>query len=103
MVFNHASELAPTDPKTFYMKALVYSYAYDEEKDKKERETYKNVSLATIDRAMQLKNNYRDAYFLKGQLLKKYGSKDEAREMYEYILKNINPNDEEVIKEMEKL
>ncbi len=100
--FNHASELASTDPKSLYMKALVYSYVYNEEKDKKLQATYKDQSLETIERVIQLKNNYRDAYFLKGQLLKKYGRKDDARGVFEYMLKNINPTDEEVMKELEK-
>lgn len=71
--FDRAIGLAPTDPKTWYMKALVYSFAYDEEKDKEKQAEYRNASLATLDRALKLKNDYPDAMTLKEQLFKKYG------------------------------
>jgi hypothetical protein len=48
-----------------------------------------------------LKTNYEDAYFLKGQLLKKYGKKDEARKVFEFILQKINPQSEEAKSELE--
>jgi GH15 family glucan-1,4-alpha-glucosidase len=49
-----------------------------------------------IEESITQKSNYRDAYFLKAQLLDKYGDQQEARQTLEFILKNINPNDKEV-------
>jgi hypothetical protein len=40
---------------------------------------------------------------LKGQLLVQYGREDEAREVFEFVLENIEPRDTEVLEELEKL
>jgi len=96
-------DLSPTDPKIPYTKAVYYSLLEDEVKDKSQKQTLKNLSLKEINEAINLKPDYRDGYFLKGQLLKKYEDKEGARKAFDYILKNLNPNDSEAKKEIENL
>ena len=100
---NQAENLAPTDPKLPYSLAIYYSLLNDEEKDKDKKALYKTLSLNNIDKSIELKNDYRDAYFLKAQLLKKYGQKEKASQALEFILQKINPQDTEVKKELENL
>lgn len=66
-----AQELAPTDPKIYYSIALYYSMLFDINKDKQ----YQKLSLEEIDKVIQLKSNYQEAYSLKKELLKKYNLK----------------------------
>jgi Flp pilus assembly protein TadD len=61
------------------------------------------MSIHSINKAISLKPNYRDSYVLKGQLLKKFGRTSEARETFNYILSNLSPNDQEVLKEVNSL
>ena len=98
-----AKELSPTDPKISYSLSLFYSLLYDDEKQKDEKLKYKDYSLVEIERVIRLKPNYYDGYFLKAQLYEKYGENDKAREIYEYILKNFNSNDKEVLNQLEKI
>ena len=98
-----AKELSPTDPKISYSLSLFYSLLYDDERQKEEKLKYKDYSLVEIERVVRLKPNYYDGYFLKAQLYEKYGENDKAREIYEYILKNFNSNDKEVLNQLENL
>jgi O-antigen ligase len=66
-----AQELAPTDPKIYYSLALYYSMLFDINKDKQ----YQKLSLEEIDKVIQLKSNYQEAYSLRNELLKKYNLK----------------------------
>lgn len=100
---NQAQELAPTDPKIPYYLAIFESLLYDEEKDTLQKQVYRLQSLQNVENSIKLKLDYRDSYFLKAQLLKKYGNKDEARKTFEYILKKINPKDAEVKKELQSI
>ncbi|MEX1052714.1 MAG: hypothetical protein WEC80_02605, partial [Patescibacteria group bacterium] len=86
-----AQELSPTDPKIPHSLSIFYSIYYDLSKDS----DYIDKSINSIDQAIKLKSNYRDAYFLKAQLLEKFGQKEEAKKSVQYILDNINPNDKE--------
>ncbi len=98
-----AKKLSPTDPKISYTLAIFYSLMVDESKAKEKKEDFQFLSVKMTDEAIALKPNYRDAYFLKGQLLKKYGQKAKAEQNFKFILEKINPNDQEVIKELENL
>ncbi len=100
---NQAQNLAPTDPKIPYSLAIFESLLYDEEKDSLQREAYKMQSLRNVEDSIKLKQDYRDSYFLKAQLLKKYGDKEGAKKTFEFILKKLNPRDEEVKKELQLL
>jgi O-antigen ligase len=100
---NQARELAPTDPKIPYSLAIFKSLLYDEEKDRSQKEELRQQSLQHVNESIDLKPDFRDSYFLKAQLLKKYGDKIGARRALEFILKELNPADEEVKKELESL
>ena len=98
-----AQELSPTDPKISYSLALYYSTLSDITKDNQKQLNWKNLSLEEIDKTIKLKSNYREAYLFQGQLLKKYGQLNEARKVFEYILKNFNENDTDAIRELQSL
>lgn len=88
-----AKSLSPTDPKLYYTQAMIFL----------EKEEEKNKALAVIEKAIELKPDYRDGYFAKGLILKNLGKKEEAKKVFEYILKYLNPNDEETQKEINTL
>lgn len=94
--------LSPTDPKIPYSLAIFYSLLFDETDNTGEKEMLKNKSLQEIDESIRLKPDYRDGYFLKAQLLKKYGQSEEAKKVLQFILDTINPNDQEVKNELQK-
>jgi len=98
-----AQNLSPTDPKIPYSQAIFYSLLYDEEKQSNQKELYKKQSLDRVDNSIKLKPDYRDSYLLKGQLFKKYGKRDEAKKIFEYILKNLNSSDSDAEKELQSL
>lgn len=100
---RYSRTLSPTDPKLPYSLAVFYSLLYDEEKLPTEKIGYQKLSLEAIDDSISLKPNFRDAYLLKGQLLKKYGSREDAANALKFVLEKINPNDDDVKKEMEGL
>lgn len=101
--FNNAFELSPTDPKIPYGLSVYYSLLYDIEKDPKSKEDLINLAIKNADEAINLKPDFYDGYFLKGQILKKVNRKVEAKKVFEYILNNLNPNDSETKKELETL
>lgn len=96
-----AAELSPTDPKIPYSLAIFYSLLGDEDKNPSGNMHDKQLSLQAIDKAINLKPDYRDSYVLKGQLQKKYGDKEGAKKTFEYILANINSDDVDVKKELQ--
>ncbi len=98
-----ARKLYPTDPKIPYTLALYYTTLYDTTKSNIDKQNWQRLSLEEIDKTINLKSNYREAYLFKGQLLKKHGQTSEARKVFEYILKNFNANDSEVINELKNL
>ena len=95
-----AQKLAPTDPKIPYTLAFFQSILYDHSKNTKEKEFYRRKSLEAIDEAIGLKKDMLEAYLLKGQLLKKYKKIEESKKVYQYILQNLDPQNEEAKKEM---
>lgn len=97
-----AQSLAPTEPKIPYTKGLFYSSYYDQTKDNQIKSRLYKLALHDVNTAIKLKENYRDAYFLKGTLLKKGGDVEGGKEEFQYILKNIDPLDQEVKAELEK-
>lgn len=96
-----AESLAPTDPKLPYTTALFYSLMSDEEKDPAKAKNYQEQALKKIEWSIKLKPDFKDSYFLKAQLLKKFGQKEESKKTFEYILKEFDPTDAEVKKELE--
>jgi len=97
---KQAESLTKTDPKLPYSLSIFYSLLADDTKDKTKKAEYENLSLTEIEEAIKLKSNFRDGYYLKGQLLKKYGLTEEAKKVFQFILKKIDPNDQEAKKEL---
>ncbi|MFH1826947.1 MAG: hypothetical protein ABH812_00740, partial [bacterium] len=94
-----AQKISPTDPKIPYSLSIFYSILFDKTRDYK----YRDLSLKAIDHSIELKSNYRDGYFLKAQLLEKFGKIIKAKEALQYILDNINSKDEEAKEFLKKL
>lgn len=96
-------KLAPTDPKIPYFSATYYSLLTDDEKNPTQKLFYQQKSLEAIEKTISLKKNYADAYYLKVQLLKKYGKKEEARAALKYYINEYAPNNPGLVKEMEQI
>lgn len=97
---EQAMKLSSTDPKIPYTLAFFQSIFSEQIKDEREKLYYQEASLKSIEQAIDLKNDMIDAYLLKGQLLKKYGKMTEAKKIYQYILDNLDPQNEEAKKEL---
>ncbi|EKE14533.1 MAG: hypothetical protein ACD_12C00447G0001 [uncultured bacterium] len=100
---NQAIKLASTDPRLFYSKSILLSLFLQNEKDLIKIKNYQKQIISQLNEAISLKKNYRDAYFAKGTFLNQFGEREEAKNYFDYILKNLNPNDEEAKKESDKL
>lgn len=91
--------LAPTDPKIYYSLAMLYLADASQQPKKPSFDK----ALVAINKAVELKPNFRDGYYGKGLILKQLGRKKEAKDAFQYILKKLNPNDEEAEKEINNL
>jgi len=69
---KQVGQLSPTDPRNYYSLAIYYSILYDEASDKKEKESYKNLSIQSLDKMIELKPDYTEGLALQKQLLEKY-------------------------------
>ncbi len=87
-----AKELSPTDPKIMYNLAV-----FAENRGKTDE------AIADLIQTTKLKPDYREAYIMLAYLYQKKGDKEKARESLEFILKKLNPNDEEAKKLIEEL
>jgi len=97
---DEAVKLAPTDPKIPYFSATYNSLLYDDEKDSKQKALYMKKSMEAIEKTIALKADYGDAYYLKVQLLKKYGDTVEAKKLLEWYIPRYAPNNRELKKEL---
>lgn len=98
-----AQVLAPTDPKILYSRAVYYLAKFDNEelKDKAQaRRSLADRGLTSVNRAIEMKTDYRDAYYVRGLILKKLGRKDESVAVFQYMLNTFDKNDEEVQREL---
>jgi len=89
---EEAVSLAPTDAKLFYNLSLSYLRTGDTEK-----------ALQILQKTIKMKPDYKNAYYALGLIYideKKYGL---AREQFEYILEHLDPNDQDVIRELNEL
>jgi len=77
-----AATLAPTDAKLYYNLGLTYLRLGEQDK-----------ALATFERTIAMKPNYRDARLAYALVLVDAGQKQKAIEELEYILTRIDPND----------
>ncbi len=99
-----ARELAPTDAKVVYNQALIYDQVGRKDEARK-----------LLDIAIQLKSNYRDAYYAKALFLTQEAEQEkdtsiknqktqEASEILQFVLKNVAPGDkqtEDLLKSIE--
>lgn len=95
--------LAPSDSKITYYLATYYSILYDEEEDSTRKKIFTQKALNSINESIMQKPNYLDSYILKVQLLKKSGRKAEAKDVIEFSLKQFDPKNEILLKELETL
>ena len=100
---EEATRLAPTDPKIPYFASTYYSLLYDDEKNTVQKKTYLDNSMKSMGTALSLKKDYGDAYYLKIQLLRKYGMKAEAKELLEWYIPRYAPGNEDLKKELTDL
>lgn len=84
--------LSPTDPKITYNLALIY--------DKLGR---KDEAKSLLSETIRLKPDYRDAYFALAVLYQRDKNNDKARELLNFILTRLNPNDADAKKQLEDL
>ncbi len=100
---KQAQKLSPTDPKIPYSLGLFYSLIEDTQKNNQDKFKYKKLALSSVQKAINLKPDYRDPYFLKAQLYIKYNQKQKAKKILQEILNKINPNDKQTKEELKKL
>lgn len=94
---DRAEEIAPTDPKIPYTKGLFYSVLYDETTDSQPLKTaYRDSALENVERALELKYDYKDAIMLYAQLLDKFEREDDATTYLDEVLESIYPDDGEI-------
>ena len=63
-----AQELSPSDAKIPYSLSIFYTILFDFTSDLK----YKDLSFKEVDKSINLKSNFKDAFTLKEQLVDKY-------------------------------
>lgn len=83
---------SPNDPKLIYNLGLVYIRMGNLDQAKN-----------ALEKAVFLKKDYRSAYFGLGLVYWDLQEKEKAKQQFEYILDNINPNDNEVKRQLEEL
>lgn len=87
-----AKELAPTDAKIAYNRAVLLG------------ETQKiPEAISELENAVTLKPDYRDAYIALAIFYEQSDQKEKARQTLELILQRINPDDSEVKKRLEEI
>jgi O-antigen ligase/Tfp pilus assembly protein PilF len=91
-VFAEASLLAPTDAKVFYNLGLSLV-----------RLGKKDEARAVLEKAVELKANYRDARFALALVYIDNGKYKEAKSQLVYILEKISPNDPLVKQQLEEI
>jgi len=87
-----ALSLSPTDAKLYYNLSLIYSQIGQT-----------GLAEQTLLDTIKLKSNYEAARFQLGSLYQQTNRPDLAREQYEYILTNLNPQSQTVKDALEEL
>lgn len=91
-VLNRIISLAPTDASLYYGLGLT-----------EERIGQREEAIKNLDKAIELKANYKNARFAKALILIEARRAKEAKAELAYILEKIDPNDNLVKEEFEKL
>ncbi|MFH1971017.1 MAG: O-antigen ligase family protein, partial [Patescibacteria group bacterium] len=84
--------LSPNDAKLYFNLGLIYANSTDTQK-----------SIETLEKAVYLKENYKQARSSLATLYLKENEKDKAKEQLEFILKNIDPKDESIIQRLNNI
>lgn len=87
-----AQDLAPTDVKIAYNVAVIQG-----------RLGQNAEAIKTLEHAVELKPDYRDAYMALALFYEDAGNTQKARETLELILTRINPDDQEVKEKLDNL
>lgn len=98
-----ARELAPTDPRHPYLRALIALGYYETLSKPTENDTrnLENAGLGSVEFAIKLKDDYTDAYYLKGVILEELGNMEEANNTYQFIIDNLDPSHEGALQELQ--
>jgi len=80
-----AITLAPSDAKLYYNLALTQA-----------RLTRTDEAVQTLEKAIELKANYKDARYALGLIYSQRGEKEKAKAQFQYILDKISPDDTKV-------
>ena len=84
--------LSPNDAKLYFNLGLIYANSVDTKK-----------AIENIEKAVYLKTNYKQARSSLAVLYLKENEKEKARQELEYILNNIDPNDETIIQRLKDI
>lgn len=87
-----AQKMAPTHPKLVFHQGRIELSMGKQEK-----------AIETIIKAIEIKPNYHEARYKLGQIYEENGYCSLAKEQYEYILKNIIPNDQNLKQKINQL
>ncbi len=83
---------SPNDPKLYYQLGIL------------ELKIGKNSeAIRSLQKSVELKQNYKEGRFALGSTYKALNENEKAKNEFEYILKNIDPNDELTKKYLEEL
>jgi len=91
-VVNSSIDISPNDPGLYYKLGLLKIKINDE----------KN-GIKSLIKAIELKENYKEARFILGSVYKNLKENTLAKEQFEYILKNIDPKDQLTKKYLKEL
>jgi len=100
-----ARMLAPTDPRYPYTLALFHLAKYENTKNPTAKDTqlFGNQAIPLVDFSLQLKPDYRDAYYAKVLILKQLKQAAEAKQLIEMYLEKYNSTDEQFLEELKSL
>ena len=85
-------ELSPNDAKLYFNLGIIYANSTDTQK-----------AIEIMEKAIYLKENYKQARTSLATLYLKVNEKDEAKEQLEYVLNYIDPNDSSIKEKLNEL
>lgn len=85
-------KLSPNDAKLYFNLGLIYANSIDT-----------NKAIENLEKAVSLKENYKQARSSLATLYLKENKKEKAKEQLEYILMKIDPNDSSIQKRLNEL
>ncbi len=92
LCLEKARSLSPTDPKISYNLALILAELEQ-----------KNEAIALLEETVKLKPDYKDAFLALGIFYQQEKNLVKAKEIYNYILERLNPNDQMVKEKLHQI